>query len=477
MRKKSNIIRNGDGSYTLLTPDGQSLGTYSTKGEAEERARKATSPKKGNAMKEVRRAARQRKRAQTRTAMPFELVPNRINFAPSTASEARDLAIEWSNWVSKQSLPWGEMAEWESYFEGLAQQFPEIREEFEENAIIGKTASRKRAFKPAERDGWKAVDLEVDDDGYSVHLVNESLGYDGWFDLWEEGGELLGDWNQYIFYDNDSNHMSKKKVQEDANNFMEAFEVAEQTVLSHLGPTHTAGKTASRKRSASRRSGDMYMTKTDHETPDGAFIPAGSTVQYMDGDLFWYEPSDYRQPILEFDGSGVPMGFVGESEMFATASYKQAQEDAAAYDLVGKMVDFETGLLSDEETVMLFQYLVDTGMAWSLQGSYGRLAENLIMMGLVQPPQAPPAEEKTAARKMAQSPAESGGDKVWSVWVGGTEVNDHFLDEAAAKRLAEEYMDDGYDDVQLDNRGIGAEKTSARKRAHTRPVRRSRRKS
>jgi len=47
---------------------------------------------------------------------------------------------------------------------------------------------------------------------------------------------------------------------------------------------------------------------------------------------------------------------------------------------------FEQGELSAEETVALFQELVNSGMAWKLQGSYGRLANDLIQAGLVTTP-------------------------------------------------------------------------------------------
>lgn len=50
---------------------------------------------------------------------------------------------------------------------------------------------------------------------------------------------------------------------------------------------------------------------------------------------------------------------------------------------VTKLIEFETGNLSDEETVQLFQTLVDSNIAWSLQGMYGRIADQLIEAGLV----------------------------------------------------------------------------------------------
>ena len=50
-------------------------------------------------------------------------------------------------------------------------------------------------------------------------------------------------------------------------------------------------------------------------------------------------------------------------------------------DLVGAIIDYEAGQLDDDETVELFQHLIDTGTAWQLQGHYGRTAEALIEQG------------------------------------------------------------------------------------------------
>jgi len=52
-------------------------------------------------------------------------------------------------------------------------------------------------------------------------------------------------------------------------------------------------------------------------------------------------------------------------------------------DLVDKIMEFEMGLMDEEAILDLFQELVDTGMAWSLQGSYGRMAKSLIDQGLI----------------------------------------------------------------------------------------------
>lgn len=47
------------------------------------------------------------------------------------------------------------------------------------------------------------------------------------------------------------------------------------------------------------------------------------------------------------------------------------------------IIAYEQGELTPDEETILFQELVDTGLAWQLQGHYGRTAMNMVQQGLI----------------------------------------------------------------------------------------------
>ncbi len=54
-------------------------------------------------------------------------------------------------------------------------------------------------------------------------------------------------------------------------------------------------------------------------------------------------------------------------------------------DLTGRIMQFEYGIMTADEIVRLFQDLIDTGIVWSLQGTYGRMAKRMIDLGYCKP--------------------------------------------------------------------------------------------
>jgi hypothetical protein len=52
-----------------------------------------------------------------------------------------------------------------------------------------------------------------------------------------------------------------------------------------------------------------------------------------------------------------------------------------AKEIIDYIMDYESGELSDKDTLQMFSEMIKSGMAWSLQGHYGRTASALIEDG------------------------------------------------------------------------------------------------
>ena len=50
---------------------------------------------------------------------------------------------------------------------------------------------------------------------------------------------------------------------------------------------------------------------------------------------------------------------------------------------VTAIIEYEQGDLNENDTLELFAHLIKTGLAWTLQGHYGRTATNLIEQGYI----------------------------------------------------------------------------------------------
>lgn len=64
----------------------------------------------------------------------------------------------------------------------------------------------------------------------------------------------------------------------------------------------------------------------------------------------------------------------------------QGKPDKGPLSLTSDIIAYENGELEYPEIVELFQGLVNTGLAWQLQGHYGRVATEMLEAGLITKP-------------------------------------------------------------------------------------------
>jgi hypothetical protein len=58
--------------------------------------------------------------------------------------------------------------------------------------------------------------------------------------------------------------------------------------------------------------------------------------------------------------------------------------------MIDRLLAYEDGTLTDEQTIALFQDLLTSGLVWHLQGNYTRTAQRLLDAGAITAPQKPP---------------------------------------------------------------------------------------
>ena len=101
-------------------------------------------------------------------------------------------------------------------------------------------------------------------------------------------------------------------------------------------------------------------------------IEDGLEGEKYNSDESWEEDIDIDFDELEIEEPVEENSLLGEDEKEINHS-----------NMVDYIMDYESDNLSDEDTIKLFSHLIKTGLAWTLQGHYGRVATRLINGGYI----------------------------------------------------------------------------------------------
>lgn len=67
------------------------------------------------------------------------------------------------------------------------------------------------------------------------------------------------------------------------------------------------------------------------------------------------------------------------------AGTKDREFDMSEWNELNEIIAYEEGSLTKEQTIAMFQRLINNGLVWQLQGHYGRVAAEMLQRGLCSP--------------------------------------------------------------------------------------------
>ena len=80
------------------------------------------------------------------------------------------------------------------------------------------------------------------------------------------------------------------------------------------------------------------------------------------------------------------MLYIGPMQSETTFKQEDIMDtETKEFDLTYAIISYESGEMEETEFLELFSYLIKTGLAWTLQGCYGRTAAALISGRILSP--------------------------------------------------------------------------------------------
>lgn len=126
----------------------------------------------------------------------------------------------------------------------------------------------------------------------------------------------------------------------------------------------------------------MNNENNNHQNSYGVFCMSDRLLAFDICDIDNLLDERWEKAIREYEKFlGSKFNVDTKSELDCIDDYLNSKTSSST--LVDSIIAYESGELNDQEVVCLFAELVKSGMAWSLQGSYGRTANDLIKEGWI----------------------------------------------------------------------------------------------